>query len=125
MVRRLDQILERAEPWAGSAQKQLIINARQAVDQYVRQKMNEAHQWYLALEDDFSKGAIVRVAEKLKSQPSFLQETDKSKLADLADRLQRQMDKDIIMQIEAQFRQITDRTLRQQCIDRLRQIMDE
>jgi len=125
MVRGLDQILERAEPWAGSAQKQLIINARQAVDQYVRQKMSEAHQWYLALEVDFGKGAIVQVAEKLKSQPSFLPETDKSKLADLVDRLQRRMDEDVIMRIEAQFRQITDRTLRQQCIDRLNQIMDE
>jgi hypothetical protein len=125
IVKRLDQILERAEPWAGSAQKQLIVDARLAVDHSVRQKMSEAHQWYLALEADFSKGAIVQVAEKLKSPPPFLPETDKPKLTDLANRVQRRIDEDVIVRIEAQFRQITDRTLRKQCLDRLRQIMDE
>jgi len=125
IIKKLDQILERAEPWAGSAQKQLIVDARQAVDHYVRQKMSEAYQWYLGLEGDFSKGAIVQVAEKLKSPPPFFPETDKSKLTDLANRVQRRMDEDVIVRIEAQFRQITDRTLQKQCLDRLRQIMDE
>ena len=125
IVKKLDQILSQEDAWIGPAQKQLIIDARQTVDQYVRQKMAEAHQWYLALEADFGRGAIAQVAEKLKTPQPFFPENDRSKLDDLVNRVQQRMDEDVVVRIETQFRQITDRTKRQQCLNRLNQILEE
>lgn len=123
--KKLDRMLGQADQWFGPAQKQLIIQARQSINQYVQQKMAEANQWYLSLDADFGKGAVSQVAEKLKSPPAFFPENDKPKLTDLVKKVQQRMDEDVVVRIETQFRQITDHAIQQQCLNRLKQILEE
>ena len=123
--KKLDQILSQADPWFGPSQKNLIVQARQGIDQYVQQKMAEARQWFLTLNADFGKGEVSQVAEKLKSTPAFFPENDKPKLTELVKKVQQRMDEDVVLRIETQFRQITDPTIWHQCIDRLNQILEE
>jgi DNA repair ATPase RecN len=124
-VKKLDQILNQADPWFSPTQKQLITQTRQGIDQYVQQKMAEAHQGYLTLEADIGKGNFSQVAEKLKSPPPFFPQNDKPKLITLSKRVQQRMDEDVVVWIETQFRQITDLAIRQQCLDRLKKILEE
>ena len=77
------------------------------------------------LNADFGKGAVSQVAGKLKSPPAFFPENDKPKLTELIKRVQQRMDEDVVVRIETQFRQITDPAIRQQCLNRLKQILDE
>lgn len=123
-IKKCDQILSQTDTWVSPLQKQLITQTRQDIDKHVRQKMAEARQWYLALEADFNKGEIAQIVERIKTQPAFFPEGDKPKLNDLAKRVQRRMDEDVVSRIEAQFRQIKDPAIQQQCLNRLKQILD-
>jgi hypothetical protein len=124
-VNKILEIQDSAKSWLGSEQKQLIDRVLQGVNQHVQQKVAEARQWLLTLTSDFEKGAFVKVTEKIKLPPEFFPESERLKLTELTIRVQQKMDQDVVTRIEMQFREITDPSTRQACLNRLKQIFDE
>ena len=126
---RLDQLAQEYIEHLSPVQNKLIEKLKAAIDNGVRVQQQKARDWLAERERQFQQGReLVRLDDQLVSPPAywfFLSESGQQPLQVLRQQVRRKIDEDALMAIERQFRQIRDRQLRQECLAKLHQILEE
>ncbi|MBX7251231.1 MAG: hypothetical protein K1X50_04545 [Candidatus Promineofilum sp.] len=126
LLATIDELEADGKPWMGEQQQQMLADARQRVESQVAAKRKTAADWFQQIEVEArSNGNPVRLLEKLQVAPPFLTNDQRSRIQQLSLQAERQIEQDVVAQIERQFRKIGDPQLRQSCIARLQQLMQE
>ena len=88
------------------------------------QQLNQMQQ-HIRNNGNLDSRAVSQLQTQLASPPEFLPDSHLSLLADLRNSLQQQLDENALLQIETAFRKIADQDRRQECIERLSEILHE
>ena len=103
-----------------TSQQSLLANGRLNLQEYVSRQRQAAHvQLTDLLAKERSGISPAQLKGRLEAPPAFLSSADLSEWQALQQRVQEQLDSDIIAQIEDKFRQIASRRQREECLLRL------
>lgn len=126
LLATVDELEADGKPWISERQQQMLEDARQRVESQVATKRKAAADWFQQIEVEArNNGNPVRLLEKLQAVPPFLAYDQRDRIQQLGLQAERRIEQDVVAQIERQFRKIRDPQMRQSCIDRLQQLMQE
>lgn len=125
-LQNLDQLADKFAGTIGAQQQALVEETRQAIEKRMQENNQKAVAWLREREAEYRAGqSPVQLKQKLAQPPAFLPEEAQSDLQELSNQVQERIDQDTIARIEQQFRQIADRTQREECLRRLALVMQE
>ncbi|MDA0244963.1 MAG: hypothetical protein OT477_16220 [Chloroflexi bacterium] len=126
--RRLQQLRETYQADLSPSQQQLIAKVQEEIDQAVKEQRRKALAWLEQQQAGQQGQNLIQLQKTLASPPTswaFLHENEQEPLAALRQEVRRKIDADTLQAIESRFRQIQERTVREQCVQRLQQILAE
>lgn len=104
----------------------LIKQAREEFNRKVSHLVTEAHQWLQDIQQRFERGEDPGVLLKdIGRPPKFLIDKDKMQLENLEARTREKLEQDILLHIESLFRSIQDHRKQQECVERLKKVIED
>lgn len=111
--------------WLSPAQVKLLKSKKQHLTETRQRKEKEAQQWLVDLANRYKNGAkpdeLLRMAQ---NPPAFLPASDLTKLEQVKQKIQKQIEKDRILKIETLFVELEQQT-RRKCLQRLQALIDK
>lgn len=107
-------------------QEAAIGSTKTKIERYMQDRRTAAEEQLARLEAQVSSGmGLDRLKAEMSSPPAFLSEDCLARWHQLQDHLQQRLDRDVIVRIESEFRQISDLKKRAECVAHLQRILAE
>lgn len=123
LAKQIQNLQAEFKTWLSPAQIDLLESRKQQLVQIGQQKMWEAQEWLKKLEYRYNAGEtpneLLRTAQ---NPPAFLLADDIAKLKQLREILQKKVEEDRLLKIEALFTELSP-DARRECLQRLQSIM--
>jgi hypothetical protein len=122
----LDHLEQANKEWLGPKQIEILAQARAKLDRQIDIIQAKAETWLQHLElQSQSTNNPVLLMKQLRAQPAFLTEEQAARREKLISHTERQIDQNAVARIEQEFSRIGDPQVRQACVARLQQILNE
>lgn len=123
--RQLDEFEKVNSPWINVSIKNLINLERTRIEKIKKSHEEEALVWAKNIRKFSEEGDFQSVILKSRHRPPFLSEKENETIEIIVLKAENEVEKDIVTKIEFEFRQIRDKTLQHNCIERLQMIVTE
>ncbi|MDW8227248.1 MAG: hypothetical protein RMJ60_05565 [Anaerolineales bacterium] len=111
--------------WLNPAQAGLLARKKEQFANIRQKRYEESHRWLADLENRYRAGTKPHeLLQSARMHPAFLSAEDESRLALLVQTLQRAVQEDDLLKIEALFRELTPEA-RRTCLQRLMALVDK
>jgi len=122
----LEEQKKAAESHLSEQQIAFIDDACAFIQQRVELKVQQALQWLIEHEKEaVDPKEPDKLLRELNHPPAFLPDETRTKLTELQQQVQQQIDRDATLSVVLHFRKIADRQKRQECLQMLEQIAEE
>lgn len=120
------EIAKQFKPLINPVQYTLLEEKQDKIKQYRQKKVQEAQEWLRGLAQRYKAGENPeRLIHEIENPPHFLNPEDLTRLTQLKQALQKRLEENVLLQIEALFQKIKDVEARRQCLARLQAMLDE
>jgi hypothetical protein len=126
-LKRLLQIGQEFTPYLGDRQQSLLQEKQAQLQQAAIKQREAARTWVTEQEQAYQKNAPIAELDKRLANPpvilAFLSPAEQGSLVNLRQNVRQRLDADTLAAIESRFKQISDRRLQEECLERLQQIL--
>lgn len=126
---RLQQLAQEYAPYLSPQQKRLVSEKQEQLHKSVQEQRQKAQYWIAEQEQAYKRQeSLTELDKRLTSPPimlAFLSPSERQPLEVLHRQVRQQIDADALIAIESRFRQISERRLQEQCIQKLQQILND
>lgn len=125
---RLQQLMQEYAPYLSPQQQRLVSEKQEQLHKSVQEQREKAQHWIAEQAQAYKHNeSLTEMDKRLATPPSmlaFLSPGERQPLETLHRQVRQQIDADALIAIENRFRQISERRLQEQCIQKLQQILN-